>query len=112
MFEQKKKDHLIWVDEKTLSVKLSHGPLVSYIPSKEIQDIIKVAQAIKEDRDKYLEKVYNPAVEKLLTMVKSYNYKNNSEYKEKLDKQDKEKKKEKKKGFLNKVKKSFKRKKK
>jgi len=104
MFDNKKKDHLIFVDENKLTINIRHAPDVAYVPNAEVKGIMELAKQIRESKDKYLNEIYNPAIKKLLEKVKEYNYKNHDQYKEQIDKQDKVKVKEKK-SFHNKIRK-------
>lgn len=88
-FEGKKSDHIIWIDDQSLEVHVKHDVDVSYKPGQELSTILEEVSFIRKKRKRYLDELQED-LKKILDLINSYNYKNNSIYKEKIDKQRKE----------------------
>ena len=60
-------------------------PQQPFKPTKEISEIIKLSEDIQAKRQDFFDKYYTPSLNKLLQLVKQYNYDHNEEYKAKID---------------------------
>lgn len=110
-FEEKNLDHIIWVDQNSLEVKVNHDVKTAYKPNSELFDILTEIDFLKKKKSRYSEELMED-LKKVLEQVKKYNYKYNSLYKKQIDEEEKKnKKKEKKEGKVKRILNKFKKKK-
>ena len=77
---------LLFFNEKTLDLTVQTGALSDYVPTPEIKEIVHEALLLKEKREEFYNKEFNPKMKKLLDRIDLINVTANPELKVLRDK--------------------------